>query len=347
MDALERLTADELARQDLLAAHHLHRYHLAAALCSGLRVIDLGCGIGYGARILADGGAAAVQGVDRDERVVEEAARRYGDDAVSFAAGDAVDALRRVDPEAVDAIVAFEVLEHLDRFGEAMDLLQELAARGMRLALSVPNSRTFGERNAFHATDFDYDSATAAFERFDGVRLLFQHIAEGSVVLGAGDRVEGRLDALHYGEPEYANSFIALVGFDEAGVAAALAHLNLVVTPNHNRYMLSLQAGNRELHRVNNRLARSWLGKSDGAAASVLGRHAEAERELRAVDAHLRARISELEAELRRRVDELTAEVLQVGDERAELQRRVDALERKRAVRAALYLDSLRPSQRR
>jgi 2-polyprenyl-3-methyl-5-hydroxy-6-metoxy-1,4-benzoquinol methylase len=345
MDALERLSRDELRERTLLASHHLHRYHLAAALCGGLRVLDLGCGVGYGSRIIADAGAASVRGVDIDSAAVEEAERLYGEGSVSFDAADAVQALRRLDPDQVDAIVAFEVLEHLERFDAVMESLEELAAGGMRLLLSIPNSRTFGERNPFHVIDFDYDSARSTFERFPGMRLLFQHVAEGSVLIGAGERLEGHVDQSQYAEPEYANTFVAVVGFDSLDVAEVVAHLNVVAAPNHNRYMLGLQAGNRELTRVNDRLARDWLGKSDAAAASVIGRFAATERALRETEEQLRLRVTELEQELLSRVDELTAEILRVGDEREELRRLLETVRRKKAVRMALALDSLRPSQ--
>ena len=60
-------------REELLAAEHLARYEWAAALAPGRRVLDAGCGTGYGAHILAAAGAAHVTGVDTAGAVIEAA----------------------------------------------------------------------------------------------------------------------------------------------------------------------------------------------------------------------------------------------------------------------------------
>ena len=164
-------------------------------------------------------------------------------------------------------------MEHLERLDDVLSVLRDHAAAGIKLVLSVPNSRTFHEENDFHLTDFGYDEAKAAFGEFEGAVLLHQHIAEGSVILGAGEGFAGQVGALEYGEPEYANTYIALVGFGPDAVEDVTANLNLVATPNHNRYMLELQVANAALRDANRRLGKGWLGKSDAAAASVVARY--------------------------------------------------------------------------
>ena len=62
----ERLVPD-LQRGELIYAEHLARYFLASQLAAGRRVLDAGCGEGYGTAILAAAGAASVVGVDVDE----------------------------------------------------------------------------------------------------------------------------------------------------------------------------------------------------------------------------------------------------------------------------------------
>src|SRR5687767_12797168 len=115
MEAAERLSVEEAHARTVLGAHHVHRYALAARLCSGLRVLDLGCGVGYGSDLLARGGAASVEGVDVDEAAIAEARRAFDAEGVSFTVADAVERLRRLESGEVDAIVSFEALEHLPR----------------------------------------------------------------------------------------------------------------------------------------------------------------------------------------------------------------------------------------
>ena len=65
----------ESMRDELLAAEHLARYEWAGGLAPGRRVLDAGCGTGYGAEMLAAAGAASVMGVDSAAAVVEAARR--------------------------------------------------------------------------------------------------------------------------------------------------------------------------------------------------------------------------------------------------------------------------------
>ena len=317
MDAEERLSLEAVQEPTLLSAHHLHRYHLAGELCHGLRVLDLACGVGYGSALIRQAGAGSVHGVDRDEDAVARARDAFASDGITFAAGDAIDTLRAVGPDEVDAIVAFEALEHLDRLEEALDLLQERAQEGIRLLLSVPNSGMFKEKNEFHLSDFDYESAVLTFDRFEGVELLHQHIAEGSIICGSGREFAGRVEALDRAEPEYANTLMAAVGFDAELVASATAHLNVVVTPNHNRYMVELEAANTELRATNLRLTRDWMGKSDAAAASVLARHARERRAVERENEELRNQLRARAVELERAVESARANDLLYQRERA------------------------------
>lgn len=78
---------------------------------SGLRVLDLGCGGGLTAEVLAERGALVV-GVDRSLPSLRVARRHAGDDAmIGYVAGDA-GALTLADAS-VDVVVCVDVLEHL------------------------------------------------------------------------------------------------------------------------------------------------------------------------------------------------------------------------------------------
>ena len=82
---------------------------------------------------------------------------------MSFEAADAIEFLGRELDESWDAIVCFEGIEHFKDPGSAATALHRLADRGMRLVISIPNSRTFGEKNEFHLTDFGFDEAMDLF----------------------------------------------------------------------------------------------------------------------------------------------------------------------------------------
>ena len=104
----ERIVPDET--EPGIVALHLKRYEFARPYCVGKRVLDAGCGVGYGSAFLGEA-ARSVVGVDVSAEAIEYARTRYGGRNVEFAVGD-LQQLERGDAE-FDAIVAFEVIEHL------------------------------------------------------------------------------------------------------------------------------------------------------------------------------------------------------------------------------------------
>ncbi len=128
---------------DWIWAHHLRRYEFAGAWVAGKTVIDLGCGTGYGTRMLAQQGrAASVTGLDVFSKAIDGARAAGTDKRVHFAVADLDD------PEALspyrstfDIAVCFEVIEHVRR----PQALLENAARALRdeglLIISTPSRR--------------------------------------------------------------------------------------------------------------------------------------------------------------------------------------------------------------
>jgi 2-polyprenyl-3-methyl-5-hydroxy-6-metoxy-1,4-benzoquinol methylase len=148
MGVQERLSLEAVSAKTLIASEHTHRYALAAQLCAEMRVVDLACGSGYGSAMLRDG-AAAVTGVDNDETTVELASATIGrDHEVTFEAADALEFLSRDLRGDYDAIVCFEGLEHFPDPDRVLAQLKRHADAGMKLIVSVPNSKAFEEENA-------------------------------------------------------------------------------------------------------------------------------------------------------------------------------------------------------
>src|SRR5262245_4798025 len=99
-------------RESTIAYEHLHRYAYAATLAEGKRVLDLACGEGYGAKMLA-AAATSVVGIDIDENVVRHATEKYGSTNLTFIAGSITDIPIR-DDHSFDVIVCFEAIEHIE-----------------------------------------------------------------------------------------------------------------------------------------------------------------------------------------------------------------------------------------
>lgn len=290
----ERLGDQDLAAADLLAATHLHRYELAAALLPDAeRILDLCCGTGYGSRILAAGGAR-VLGVDVAPEAVAEAQAALApgeSERVSFEAADALAFLRDAGAADFDAVVCFEGMEHVPDPEAVAGELERLAAGGVKLLLSFPNSRGLGERNRFHVTDFGWEETRRLIERFDEPAVLEQHLAEGSLVVPAGERPREAVTRL-VGEPDrddpaWAGHWLVAVGFEPDRARTAVARLSAAAAPHQNAYMHDLERANASLLRANARLARAHLGVHDAAAASMVRRLEEMEQRAEAAEAEV------------------------------------------------------------
>jgi SAM-dependent methyltransferase len=157
-------------RNDLYMAH-LAVYEFAAGLARDARVLDLGCGTGYGTdRLSEDGGAV---GVDPDERCLAYARRRFPD--VRFVCGTA-ESLSD-DLGLFGLIVAANVLPHLESPKAALDsAARRLAADGTFVA-SVPpivDERTMEEHKAsgLHRSNlYLWDWESLFRKRFKEIRL--------------------------------------------------------------------------------------------------------------------------------------------------------------------------------
>ena len=288
----ERLDSQDLAATDLLAATHLHRYEVAAALLAGAgRILDLCCGTGYGARILAADGAR-VHGVDvaPDAVAAARAALQPGEsERVTFEEADALAFLRKAAQGDFDAVVCFEGMEHVPDPDAVARELERLALGGAKLLLSFPNSRGFDERNRFHVTDFGWEETRRLIGRFDSPIVLEQYLAEGSLVVPAGERPQEATTRLvgeaDRDDPAWAGHWLVAVGVEPEQARTAAARLSAAAAPHQNAYMHDLERANASLLRANARLARGHLGVHDAAAASMVRRLEEMEQRAKAAEA--------------------------------------------------------------
>ena len=178
--AAERFVPAEMAGTQT-EAQHVARYLLAASLAAGRRVLDAGCGVGYGAKIISAAGAASVVGVDLSADAIA-AARALTPDNTTFVVGD----LRGLDmPSAsFDLVVCFEVLEHIVEQEAVMDELARLTAPGGVLLASSPNRDVYLPGNPHHIRELVPEELLALVAgRFPHVELLRQHDWVTSAVL--------------------------------------------------------------------------------------------------------------------------------------------------------------------
>jgi 2-polyprenyl-3-methyl-5-hydroxy-6-metoxy-1,4-benzoquinol methylase len=135
-------TLPDVPEENYWFRRHLVVYEWIAERVRGARVLDMACGEGYGADVLARA-AGSVIGVDANPEAHEHARLRYRRENLSYAR-DLVETFS----EPADVVVFLQTIEHLDAPGRALEHFRSLVgARGV-VYLSTPNVLTLAPRGA-------------------------------------------------------------------------------------------------------------------------------------------------------------------------------------------------------
>ena len=135
---VEHVYDERVERDNPVFAPHAARYERAdASIDRRASVLDAGCGTGYGAALLAATGRA-VTGIDASSEAIR-LARSEHDAAARFLVADAI-SLPFAD-FSFDAVVCFEVIEHVEDPRRLLSELARVLVGGGLLCLSTPNAR--------------------------------------------------------------------------------------------------------------------------------------------------------------------------------------------------------------
>jgi SAM-dependent methyltransferase len=184
-----------------LLNEHVARYTFAARLARGKRVLDAGCGAGYGSAELAQA-ADSVVGVDRAPEAIDFARASYALPNLRFEQASC-EALPHPGGS-FDLVVAFEVIEHLENWREFLLEARRVLAPAGQLIISTPNKLYYTESrgptgaNPFHVHEFDFEEFQSELHGvFAHVSMYLENHIEGFTFqpYEAGQTVEVRVDA--------------------------------------------------------------------------------------------------------------------------------------------------------
>lgn len=215
------------AVNDELWAEHVARYAFAAKYSTGARVLDAGCGTGYGLAELARAARCAV-GLDLSSEAIFYAREHFP--AGRFVEGSA--AALPFSDAAFDLVTAFEVIEHLgDWAGLIAEARRVLQPDGIFL-VSTPNRLYYTESrgvegpNPFHVHEFSYaEFRDALAERFPFVTILQQNRTEAFAFTSAEPALaETRADGTRV-DPDQAHFFLAVCAIERRPEARDFVYL--------------------------------------------------------------------------------------------------------------------------
>jgi ubiquinone/menaquinone biosynthesis C-methylase UbiE len=215
---------------------HWHRYHFAAALTAGREVLDVACGEGYGAALLARS-AARVVGVDLAPAAIEHAQRTYAQLAnLRFVQGSCT--ALPLDTASVDVAVSFETLEHIEAQAAFMDELARVLRPGGLLLLSCPNKAEYTDRrhfeNEFHVKElYREELAALVGARFPHLRWFGQKPTFYSVIAPEAAPTAGALAEVAEEDPATAGPHLSEPLYFIVAASRERAMLDALPAPVH------------------------------------------------------------------------------------------------------------------
>jgi SAM-dependent methyltransferase len=166
-------TLPDVPAENYWFRRHLAVYEWIAARVGGLDVVDMACGEGYGADVLARR-AAHVTGVDANPEAHEHARLKYTRPGVRFVR-DLVEAYS----EPCDAVVFLQTIEHVQNPEEVLAHFREMLRPGGVAYVTTPNLLTLAppgaekSDNPWHVKEYRAHEFRELCESvFDEVELL-------------------------------------------------------------------------------------------------------------------------------------------------------------------------------
>lgn len=155
--------------QRISLKNHLQRYNVAANWLrrrfngKTARILDIGCGTGFGSEILCQAGE--VVGVDFDSDAIVYANRHYKNEKTSFMVGNAEskDFLNRLGM--FDAVVSLETIEHLEDHRAYLGWVKRSLKPGGAFIVSFPSTLTMDWAAPHHKRDISRSAAHRLFKR--------------------------------------------------------------------------------------------------------------------------------------------------------------------------------------
>ncbi|HEV8147335.1 MAG TPA: methyltransferase domain-containing protein [Bryobacteraceae bacterium] len=325
----ERVIPGEV--NDDLWAEHIARYAFASGFAADRRVLDIGCGAGYGAAELATQ-ARLVAAIDVSSDALEYARKNYRPANVHYAQASALSL--PVCDQSFDLITAFEVIEHLSDWKSMLSEAHRVLRPGGLFLVSTPNRLYYAESriedgpNPFHVHEFECEEFRKELEVvFPSVTLLLQNRLESFAfypqALTYGP-AQARLDGTR-GTAEQAHFFIAVCS------TQAPANLNTFVYVPRAANMLREREQHIQLLKQELTQTKAWLDRANTERQQLLEAHDRLNQHLEQQNVWAQGLERDFKAAMERVValqDELRGEQERGREVAANYDRKISSLEK-------------------
>jgi len=160
----ERIIPDDLYLDDVLFQRHLAAYKfIAKYIKAETKILDAGCGEGYGSDFLSTK-CRKIVGVDIAIETIENARRRYRQDNLEFLVTNSTNLCF---PDNIfDVVCSFQVIEHIEDYQRYLGELKRVLVPHGFIILSTPNKITSPPGNPYHIKEFYPDELTRTMQEY-------------------------------------------------------------------------------------------------------------------------------------------------------------------------------------
>lgn len=175
----ERVIPKLMKPTNSLLLEHLARYQFSMEYMKG-RVLDLGCGVGYGTHMIAKAKKKQITeaiGIDIDEKTIDYARKNYQHPLVSYQREVASNIELPSKLGNFDTIISFEALEHVKEEGIFMSNIYEMLNPGGTLVISTPFGEGRGIKvpSPFHVHQLTVEEFKELFHPYKEVHYFGQN----------------------------------------------------------------------------------------------------------------------------------------------------------------------------
>jgi 2-polyprenyl-3-methyl-5-hydroxy-6-metoxy-1,4-benzoquinol methylase len=168
---------------EIIEHDHRERYKLVCQYATGLNVLDIACGVGYGSNMIArEGKAKTVLGCDLSQDAVRYARHRNKFDNLDFKVENAEQYLKE---NTYDLIVSFETIEHIPNSHKFLENAHKNLVAGGTFIVSTPISQLAldtNPSNPYHTQEWGFAEFQKEVSQFFDIQKIYVQLYQHAFI---------------------------------------------------------------------------------------------------------------------------------------------------------------------